>query len=103
MTPTPEATQPPTPSVPGEVTYAMVAGLFNKCTMCHGEGGQKGVDLRSYQSIMAGGDDGPIVIAGDPDNSLLVKVQSGSSPHFGQFTETELAQIIDWIKGGAKE
>lgn len=102
VTPTPATTQPPTPPVPGEVTYAQIAGLFNKCTMCHGQSGQKGVDLRNYQSIMAGGASGPIVVPGYPDISLLIKVQSGNMPHFGQFTDAELAQLIDWIKGGAK-
>ncbi len=103
VTPTPQATAPPTPSVPGEVNYAMVAGYFSKCTPCHGAGGQAGLDLRSFDGILAGGAAGAVVIPGDAPNSSLVKVQSGAQPHFGQFSEAELSQIIAWINDGAKE
>jgi mono/diheme cytochrome c family protein len=102
VTPTPRATAPPTPAIPGEVNYAMVAGYFSKCTVCHGAGGQAGLDLRSYESVMAGGQDGAVVIPGDGANSPLVKVQSAAQPHFGQFSQPELDQIIAWINGGAK-
>lgn len=103
VTPTPIATQPPANATPGESNYAMIAGYFTKCTVCHGQGGQAGIDLRSYQAIMAGGNMGEIVIPGDAKNSLLIKVQSGEQPHFAQFSETEIEQIIQWINNGAKE
>ncbi len=81
----------------------MVAGYFAKCTVCHGAGGQAGLDLRSYASIMAGGNSGAIVVPGDAVSSPLVKIQSGAQPHFGQFSDAEIDQIIAWINGGAKE
>lgn len=103
VTPTPVATQPPTPEVPGEVNYEMIAGFFTKCTACHDQGGQKGIDLTSYEAIMAGGEDGPIVIAGDVENSRLAAVQISTQPHFANFTDEEFELILEWIKDGAKE
>lgn len=100
VTPTPTLPQPAgTP--PPLNSYESIKGVFGKCTECHGTDGQKGVDLTSYESIMQGGDDGPIVIPGQPDQSMLVVVQSGETPHFGQFTNEELQMIIDWISAGA--
>jgi hypothetical protein len=52
---------------------------------------------------MEGGDDGPIVVTGDPDASLLVIAQSGSQPHFMQLKSAELETLIEWIKAGALE
>jgi len=50
-----------------------------------------------------GGTNGPVILPGDPDNSLLVKIQSGSQPHFGQLSPDELETIIAWILAGAPE
>jgi hypothetical protein len=62
-----------------------------------------GLDLSNYASITQGGDNGPILIPGDAENSSLVKVQRQEPPHFGRFTNTQLEQIITWINAGAKE
>jgi hypothetical protein len=82
-------------------SFASIQGLFVKCTACHGVNGQKGLDLTTYEGLMKGSTTGPVVIAGQPDQSLLVTVQQGATPHFGQFTAEELAKIIDWITAGA--
>ena len=63
----------------------------------------KGLDLTSYQTMMAGSEDGPVIISGDPDGSLLVQVQSGATPHFGQLSPDELAIITEWILAGTPE
>ena len=80
-----------------------VKDMFKKCTVCHSEGGQGGLNLTSYATLMAGGTNGPVILPGDPDNSLLVKIQSGSQPHFGQLSPDELETIIAWILAGAPE
>ena len=103
VTPTPPPVQPTGRPAPEEDSFAAVQSLFEQCTVCHGENGQKGVNLTSYDSIMQGGESGPIVIPGQPEESLLVDVQQRSSPHFGQFTESELEQVIAWIEAGAKK
>ncbi len=88
---------------PGEApTYQNIAGLFTKCLDCHGNDSLKGVNLSSYESIMAGADDGPLVVPGDAENSLIVIAQSQDQAHFGQFTPQELEQIVAWINAGAQ-
>jgi nitrate/TMAO reductase-like tetraheme cytochrome c subunit len=100
-TPDPKAT-PQAPS--GSATFEKISAIFTeKCSSCHGSNGMKGLDLTSYTSVMKGSQDGPVVIAGDPDNSLLVKVQSAADPHFGQASADELALVKSWILAGAKE
>jgi hypothetical protein len=52
---------------------------------------------------MKGGESGPVIVPGDPQNSLLVQKQSGAQPHFGQLTPEELKLVSDWIAAGAPE
>ncbi len=103
---TPAATGTPgTPAAPTGPTYdASIAPLFQaRCIMCHGENGQQGLNLTTYASLMKGGNDGPVILAGDPAGSLLIQKQSGPQPHFGQLTPDELALVTSWIEAGALE
>jgi len=108
-TPTPPAPAvtgtPGTPAAPAGPTYeASMAPLFQaRCAMCHGENGQKGLNLTTYATAMKGGTDGPAILAGDPAGSLLIQKQSGAQPHFGQFTPDELKLTTAWIEAGAPE
>jgi mono/diheme cytochrome c family protein len=95
--------QPEETLQPGETpTYESIAGLFDQCTVCHGDDSLKGVNLSSYETIMAGADGGPLVVPGDAENSLIVTAQSQDQAHFGQFTPQELERIIEWINAGAE-
>ena len=101
---------PPTPTpapLPSgaALTYKDSVGplLESRCGSCHGSSGIKGLDLTSYQGLMKGSESGPVILPGDPTNSLLVQKQSGAQPHFGQFTSEELQLILDWIMAGAPE
>jgi len=99
-----EIVPPPTETLTMDqaASYQAISGLFNKCTTCHANDSLKGVNLSGYETIMAGADDGALVIPGDAENSLLVITQSGEQAHFGQFTPQELTLIIEWINAGAK-
>ena len=104
QTPVGQATAAPT-KVGAKLTYADVAAIFEQCTPCHAAGGgPKGLDLSSYKAIMAGSDNGPVIVVGDPAKSTLVQVQSdAAAPHFVQFNAADLATIVRWIKDGALE
>lgn len=54
--------------------FAAVEPFFAAyCTKCHGASKQKGgLALHDYEALMAGGDDGPAFIAGDPAASALI-------------------------------
>ncbi len=89
----------------GALTFDGTIGplLALRCTSCHGVGGIQGLDLTTYEATMAGGDGGPAVIPGDPENSLLISKQTGEQAHFGQFNTEELDVVTEWILAGAPE
>ena len=78
--------------------------LENKCGACHGTSNKlKGLDLTTYAGITTGGESGPVFIASDPENSLIILVQTSEDPHFAQLTSDELDLLERWIAGGAEE
>ena len=81
------------------------AAMFNgRCVYCHsGPEAEADLDLSSYESIMAGSENGPVIVPGDPANSLLIQRQSQPREHFGQVLEDELSALTDWIAAGASE
>lgn len=98
------ATPTPTPGAVGPLTYELLQPVITqRCGSCHGSSAMKGLNVLSYAKLMEGGQSGPAIIPGDPDNSLFVQVQAGSQSHFGQFTMQELEQVIQWIREGAAE
>jgi cytochrome b subunit of formate dehydrogenase len=109
VTPTPRPSPTPPPTLkPGSETGAMTwdgyfSGLFrNRCSTCHGVTKVSGLSLSTYQDALTGGNSGPAIIPGNPDNSVLVQKQSVGN-HPGQLTIDELNQVITWIKAGAPE
>ncbi len=109
VTPTPRPSPTPPPTLaPGAEVGAMTwdgyfSGLFrNRCSSCHGVTKVSGLSLATYQDALKGGNSGPAVIPGDPDNSVLVIKQSAGN-HPGQLTIDELNQVISWIKASAPE
>jgi nitrate/TMAO reductase-like tetraheme cytochrome c subunit len=100
----PQPTPAPLP-VNGPLTYdATVGPIFRSyCSDCHSDGGMKNLNLTTYQSALTGGDDGAVIVPGNPDASLLVKKQSGPESHFGQLPADLLSLVVNWIKAGAPE
>ena len=95
----------------GQVDYtSQVQTIFTaNCTSCHQNGGayQNGLDLTSYDNLMAGdSDNGPVVIPGDHASSLLwQKVNSGAMPpgNNEDLNSDEIDLIAAWIDEGALE
>src|SRR6516165_897070 len=51
--------------------------LAENCFKCHGQAKQKnGLRLDSRAGILTGGDQGPAIVPGEPDKSLLIKAIS---------------------------
>ena len=80
--------------------------LINRCAFagCHVAGGPDGIDLRTYDAVMAGGHDGAIVIAGNARRSELVEeiVEGEMPPNGPPLPAAQIQLIIDWINEGAK-
>ena len=80
--------------------------LTSRCAIpgCHVAGGPHGVDLRTYDTLSAGGDEGAIVIADNARESEIVKqiVQGRMPPDGPPLTAAQIQLIIDWINEGAE-
>ena len=76
------------------------------CYDCHGSIKEKKgkLDLRLARVMIAGGETGPAIVAGDPDGSFLVKrLRDGSMPPGDvRVSDEEIAKISQWITQGAK-
>lgn len=96
-------------SAQGNTTWADVETILDaNCTRCHGSSHPTGLDLRSYQSVLAGSNRGAVVIAGDADNSLLVRkirgeaggrMPRGAAP----LSAEDIATIAAWVNAGMPE
>ena len=78
--------------------------LESKCIKCHGvQSTKEGLNLMTYDNLMAGSFNGLIVIHGDTANSLMVQlIVEGEMPNRGtKVTPEELQLIIDWVNQGA--
>ncbi|NIS79022.1 MAG: hypothetical protein GTO14_02085 [Anaerolineales bacterium] len=100
--PTPLPSKPPAPDLP--TTWEGFLPLFTeKCGLCHGDPNSLGgLNLSDYQAALAGGDNGPAIVPGDPETSLLVFRQA-TGDHPGQLSGDELAAVRRWIEAGAPE
>jgi mono/diheme cytochrome c family protein len=91
-----------------ELTYEQHVRPLLKahCFQCHGEDGQRkgGLDLRLKRLIEAGGESGPALVPGKPDESLLVeKIRSGEMPPGDKkLSAAQIQTVVGWIASGAK-
>ena len=93
----------------GPVTYvSTVKSIFGAyCTACHGSSG--GWSAATYQEVMTTGDDGAMIIPGDPDNSPLVQTLIGTHPDgmvmppSVKMRPADIQKIVEWVKVGAPE
>jgi mono/diheme cytochrome c family protein len=78
--------------------------IESRCINCHGgERVEKGLNLSSYADLMAGSENGPVVVPGDPANSKLVElVDNQKMPKRGpNLTPPQVQIISDWVAAGA--
>lgn len=75
--------------------------LTARCALsgCHVADGPHGLDFRTYESFIAGGEHGPAFIAGNAEESEIVEqIVSGSMPPGGPpLSAAEIQLFIDWI------
>lgn len=78
--------------------------LTQDCVICHGGAG--GLIVDTYADLMTGGTSGPVVIPGDPDQSLLIRRLEGTvAPtmplNAPPLTTVEIDRFRQWIFEGA--
>lgn len=95
--------------------YAAVHEIFQKhCVECHAaQDPESDFVMETYESVLKGGKTGAPVIAGNANDSLLVKFLEGRSDKKGKnqfmppgknehLTKEQITLIRAWIEGGAK-
>jgi mono/diheme cytochrome c family protein len=81
--------------------------LEKQCQACHsGASNQSGLEVATREMLLRGGDHGPAVVPGKPEESLLylyVKHERQPGMPFGgkKLTEEQIARIAEWIRAGA--
>lgn len=104
-TPTPAATAAPSESV--SFTADVLPIFQENCATCHGTFG--GWDSSTYEAVMTTGDNAPVVVPGDVENSLLAHKVLGTQsegaimPPSGKMSEDNIQTILDWIEAGAPD
>ncbi|MBY0229082.1 MAG: hypothetical protein K2W96_07375, partial [Gemmataceae bacterium] len=78
--------------------------LVEKCLSCHGDKPKGGLRLTSRAALLQGGDSGPAVVPGKPDESLLLKAVR----HEGErkmpkekLSASEIDALARWVARGA--
>jgi mono/diheme cytochrome c family protein len=85
-----------------------LATIFEqRCVSCHGAHEPKGgFSLTSRQTALAGGDSGPAIVPGQPDEGMLLGYISGDKPEMPKsgapLRADEVAAIRAWINDGAR-
>lgn len=80
--------------------------LKESCHRCHGEKKQQsGLRLDSRDAVLKGGQNGPAIVAGKPDESLLMKVLEYSGdiqmPPDAKLDDEKIAVFKKWIEKDA--
>ena len=78
-----------------------------KCVVCHNSNKTLGgLDATSYETVMSSGENAPVIIPGDVENSLLAQYLLGTNgkfmPPLGGMSEVDIQAILDWIAAGAE-
>ncbi len=80
--------------------------LAEHCFRCHsGDKDKGGLRLDSHAALLKGGDNGPALVAGQPEKSLLVKVVGYKDdlrmPPKKKLPDAAIANLTAWVKMGA--
>lgn len=79
--------------------------LVNKCIECHGEHKQEGgLRLDTAEGLLAGGDSGPTIIPGKPEESILIDAihhRGFEMPPTGKLADKSIEQLEKWVLDGA--
>ncbi len=81
--------------------------LATSCYDCHTDSAKSGLRVDSREALLKGGNRGPVIVAGKPEESLLIKAVSHSMdslkmPKGGaRLKDQEIADLSRWIRDGA--
>jgi mono/diheme cytochrome c family protein len=81
------------------------------CARCHGGTNHRGgLNIDTREGLLKGGHDGPVIVPGDPANSLLIKLVRHEGPaddpmpmppNKPKISDDDIAIVNEWVKAGA--
>ena len=79
--------------------------LAEKCFACHTQSRLGGLQIDSRETLLKGGNSGPAIVPGSPEQSLLIQAVSRTHerlkmPPQEKLRDTEIAALSDWIRAG---
>src|ERR1043165_5561600 len=89
--------------------------LANNCYKCHSQQAEKvkgGLLLDTKEGLLKGGENGPVIVPGDPEKSVLIKAVRYSDPDLQmppprgggkKLSDSEVADLVAWVKMGAPD
>jgi hypothetical protein len=85
--------------------------LVAHCYECHSAGAKElkgSLRLDDREGVLKGGDNGPAIVAGDPEMSrLIAAVRYGDAdlqmPPDGKLSDSQIADLVAWVKMGAPD
>jgi mono/diheme cytochrome c family protein len=78
--------------------------ITEHCNGCHTFGGHSGgLRMDSLSTLMQGGNDGPVIVPGDPDSSMLInairyKDDNLQMPPKGKLSDADVSIVEKWIR-----
>ena len=91
-------------------TDTVLPVLEARCFACHSHDHEikGGLALDSRSGWVRGGDQGPAIVPGAPEESLLIEAISYTNPELqmppeGALPAEELAHLVDWVRRGAPD
>src|ERR1043166_2536502 len=89
--------------------------LANTCYKCHSQQAEKvkgGLLLDTKEGVLKGGENGPVIVPGDPEKSVLIKAVRYTDPDLQmppprgggkKLSDSEVADLAAWVKMGAPD
>jgi hypothetical protein len=86
--------------------------LVENCYKCHSSGAEKikgGLVLDTREGWLKGGDSGPVIVPGKPDESLFVKAVRYTArdlampPNDKKLPDNLIADLVQWVRMGAPD
>src|SRR4051794_23305727 len=80
--------------------------LANNCYACHTASRLGGLRVDSRADLLKGGTNGPAIVPGDAENSLLIRAVRQTDaklkmPQGGKLRAEDISALVEWVKAGA--
>ncbi|MFO1007222.1 MAG: PSD1 and planctomycete cytochrome C domain-containing protein [Planctomycetaceae bacterium] len=81
--------------------------LIEHCHKCHSDTKQwANLRLDSREAMLKGGDNGPVIVPGNPDESMLIRAvkhidENLKMPEDGKLTDAQIDALVKWVEQGA--